>query len=426
MKILTTIITSVALFISITTSKAQHRSELPAQDATGISLDDIMKTKARFKYEIERTKTRSLPITIDTNFDSFIDEADYNEVDIEALQLNDIVHHNFQKDIHNYKAIASYKIGFSEDFYSIVVTVIKKETKMESILINYTLDGKFMDSILVSHDDLTESSTRTITNISESTLTRNHIFIEDQQERIEESVYRIGTDGILKELSSEEVLVDKVIRQLELRYDKVNTHLLVTKVNPANTQETIMVIPEYAEIDEDEIYFELNSHIVVVTNLTGDIIHHYFESSKTNGMVSDAVRLSEITIDTAPYIVAKNARAFGVRVNFYGLSKANPYSKETISLFVKSGNTLKKVLHNFDVMEYGGEWDTNCAGAFIGTKKILILSKQVTKGYYDIIVKEKITETINYENEEGDCDTKEKITSNSGRLLFDGKTYISN
>ncbi len=426
MKILTTIITIVVLFISITNSKAQHRSELPAQDATGLSLDDIKRAKARFKYELGVTKTRNLPLTIETNFDSFIDEADYTEVDIEALQLNTIVYHNFQKDIHSYKAIASYQIGFSEDFYSIVVTVIKGDTQMESILINYTLDGKFIDRILVAHDDISESPTSTTTSISGSTLIRNHMFIEEQQERIEESIYRIDTDGTIKELSSEEVLFDKVIQQLGLSYDMVNTHLLAIKVNPANTQETIMVIPEYAEKDEEEIYFEFNSHIVLANNLTGDITHAYFESSKTNGMISDAVRLSDITIDTAPYIVAKETRAFGVRVSFYGASRANPYSNKTISLFVKSGNTLKKVLHNFDVMDYGGEWDTNCAGAFIEGKKILILSGKATKGYYDIIVKEKITETINYENKEGDCDTKEKITSNSGRLIFDGETYTSN
>jgi len=427
MKISTNIITIITLFFTVA-SNAQEAFPAAdaAQDATGISLSDIKRETAAFKQEVEATRTRTLPLTDDRNFDSFIEAEDYNDVAIEALKLDNIVYHNFNKDIHKYNAIASYKIKFSEDFYSIVVTIKKGETKMESILINYTLDGKFIDSILIAHDEIDENPTRTTAKIAQSTLTRSHKFQEGQEERIEESVYKIDAEGTIVELSSEEVLIEDVKLQLGLENAKLNTRLLTSKRNPANTQETIMVIPEYGTLYDDEMHFNLNTYIVIVNNVTGNITHKYFESSTTNGWVSDAVNLSEITIDTAPYMVAKDKRAFGIRVNYYGSSQVNPYTQKTISLFVKAGDTLKKVLHNYEVMNYGGEWNNDCEGEFTEEKKILIISEKTTEGYFDIIAKSTIIHSVNYVPEDGDCEAEKEVVIKKTSLKFNGETYTSN
>jgi hypothetical protein len=397
-----------------------------AQDATGVSLSDLKGKTALFKQEVEATRIRTLPTTDDRNFDSFIEAEDYNDVNIEVLNLNDIIYHNFNQDIHKYKALASYRIEFSEDFYSIVVTIKKGETKMESILINYTLDGKFIDSILISHDEIDENPTRTTTKITQSTLTRSHIFQEGEEERTEESVYKIDVEGRIVELSSEEVLIEDVKLQLGLENAKLNTRLLTSKRNPANKQETIIVIPEYGTLYDDEMHFNLNTYIVIVNNITGKITHKYFERSKTNGWVSDAIYLSEITIDTAPYIVAIDKRAFGIRVYYYNSSKPNPFSNKTISLFVKSGDTLKNVLHNYEVMNYGGEWDSDCEGEFTEEKKILIISEKSTNGYFNISVKNTIVYSVNHTSEDGDCDTEKEVVIKKTSLKFDGETYTSN
>tara|TARA_R110000765_G_scaffold366084_3_gene456217 strand:+ start:2509 stop:3768 length:1260 start_codon:yes stop_codon:yes gene_type:complete len=418
MKISTNIIAIIALFIT-TICNAQ------VQDATGISLSNIKREIAAFKKEVEVTKARNLPVSIDTNFDSFIDEADYNDVDKKALKLDEIVYHNFNKAIHSYKVVASYRLEFSEDFYSTVVTVIKGDSKMESILINYTLDGDYIASILVAYDELPNNVSRTQSRITRSSITRNHTSKEGGEVYKATSVYRINSAGEIEELSPDEVLVEDVIQQLGLENANLNRALIIAKVNPSNTQETIMVIPEYAEKDEEETYFELNSHIVLVNNLTCKITHKYYESSETNGWISDAIHLTEITIDTAPYIVAKDTRAFGVRVNYNGSSSANPYSNETISLFVKSGDALKNVLHNFEVMKYGGEWDTNCAGEFDEEKKVLIIAEKITNGFFDIIVKSTRMHSVNYITEYDDCESEKDVVNQKIHLKFDGETYKS-
>lgn len=218
-------------------------------------------------------------------------------------------------------------------------------------------------------------------------------------------------------------LIDTLLKNLKIKKENCKLDLVVSKKIPNSPNETIVVIPEI--VDEEEQYFELNSYILIVNTETGKITHQYFESSKTNHWFSDAIQLREITIDTAPYNVTDDKRAFGIRVRYVGSSQANPYENETISLFIKSENTLKNILKTFVTLNDHGEWNTHCAGEFLNTKNTLIISKEKTNGYFDILAKSKITESINYEDENGDCDSKENNTTAKTILKFDGKEYKS-
>ncbi len=216
-------------------------------------------------------------------------------------------------------------------------------------------------------------------------------------------------------------ILNIVEKQLNLDKSKIKEDLVVYKIIPNDKTETIVVIPEV--VSEGEGYFELNSYILIVDTKTGKIKNKYFESSETNNWTSDAVVLKDISIDTAPYQISDTNRAFGIRVHYYGMSKANPYSNTTISLFIKLGNRLKKVLNSFDLLNYNGEWDTNCVGEFIDEKKILILSSNKTNGFHNLIVKNQITVTKNFEDKNGGCDYKEKKTIKKTILKFNGREY---
>ncbi len=216
-------------------------------------------------------------------------------------------------------------------------------------------------------------------------------------------------------------LLDTVLKNLNLKKEKCKMDWVRLKENPNNPEETIVVIPEIVE--EGEEYFELNSYILIINSKTGEILNQYFESSKTNEWVSDAIELREITIDTAPYNVTDDKRAFGVRVRYVGSSQANPYENETISLFVKSGNELNNVLKNFATLDYHGEWETDCVGKFTNSKSILIISKEKTNDYFDILVKRKITESIAYVDTNGDCDSKENSITEQTILKYNRNLY---
>jgi hypothetical protein len=218
--------------------------------------------------------------------------------------------------------------------------------------------------------------------------------------------------------SQDSTLLDSVLKQLDLNKSKIKTEFVVSKVIPNNSNETILVIPEI--VVEEEDYFEFNSYILIVNTKTGKIIHNY---SEKNAWISDAVQLTEIIIDTANYQISEQNRAFGIKVKYSGSSQPNPYKSESFSLFIKSGTTLKKVLINYEILYYGGEWDTNCEGEFLAMKKIIIVSKNKTNDYFDLIVKNKITETKNMLDKNGNCNTLETFTEEKTILKFNGLEY---
>ena len=225
----------------------------------------------------------------------------------------------------------------------------------------------------------------------------------------------------IAQVLSQTEIIESVLNQLKIKKTDCKTEFIIIKKTPNNDTESIIVIPEL--VSEDEHYFELNSHILIIDNKTGKIKNRFFESSQTNEWVSDAIRMVEVSIDTAPYVVQKGKRAFGIKVRYLGSSKPNPYGKETISLFIKNKNKLSRVLKNFEINGNSGEWDANCAGEFNTVKKTLIISDNITNGYYNIIVKNKISNSKTFINKQGDCDEKEEIQIIKTILKFENNEY---
>lgn len=410
------------LFVLISCSQnTKEKKEIivKVQDAVDFVIESPKKVDdVSFDKIINEIKTKATPLIDSTNFDNFKEIKSYNKQEVEAFKLEKL-YPDFYKEGYNYNATASCKIEFSKGFHSIVLTILKGEHEMESVLINYDLNGNIIDSKVISYDEIAEGMFKVESKIEKNKITINYTEWTDEK-RQSTRIYEVKANGKLTFISEEEIMINNVIKQLGLNKQKIKADLL-TYVIFGDPKESIIVIPEI--VDEGEHYFELNSHIVIINNETQKIIHQYVESSKINGWVSDAIVLSKIKIDTAPYVVSENSRAFGVKVIYVGNSHANPYENETISLFVKSEKSLKKVLHNYDTMNNSGEWNTDCVGEFTDVKNTLSMSKEKTNGYFNILVKSNITESKAYMNENGDCDSKDTITTKTTVLKFNGKTY---
>lgn len=413
--------------------KMERKSEFTEQDVPSeqveYRVDDAQKS-LDFDAVIALTKAKELPHIDTTNFDHFIDEDDLKNIESESLSIEKI-YTDFYAEGSKYQAMDSYRLELSPNYHTVVVTFKKGDFEMESTLINYDLKGNIIDNQLIAYDEIAEGMTRVASRISENKITTNRIFWTEKKE-IEQEEYSIQNDGkieamdskILSEILPEYPLISSVLNALGLHPLEVKTDLIASKTLNQYLGDEIVVIPEI--VDEGENYFELNSHIVIVDYETGDITHSFFESAKTNHWVSDAIELQEIKIDAAPYDLSEGKRAFGIRVRYHGMSGANPYENETLSLFVKSGQGLQKILNNFSVMDYGGEWDTSCQGEFDRTEKVLILSDEQTNGWFDILVKSKITKTINEEDGNGECISKETTSTETTVLKFNGKEYRTN
>lgn len=382
-----------------------------------------------FLETIKSAKAKYLPQIEKTNFDSFIDKDDYTQIDFKALKL-DLVYPDLNFENHNARIIDLYTLPIRDDYHSVVITVLKNDNEMESILINFNAEGDIIDHELVAYDEIAEGMSQIVSRISENLLTVNRIFWGNTKE-IEQAEYEIRWDGTIEKVDTKSLnkffedfeLIDKVLTELKLDWVQTKNSMIKTKVYPENPNETFLVIPEV--VDEGEQYFELNSHIVIADNHTGKISHKFFESNQTNQWVSDAIELWKINIDTAKYQLSEKTKAYGIQVDFLGMSRVNPYSNQTLSLFIKSGNKLEKILSNYSVKDFGGEWDGDCNGEFNSEEKIVFVGSHKTKGYFDLLVNKKITDTKNYQDEDkGECQTENSYQIKNTILKFDGRMYV--
>lgn len=149
-----------------------------------------------FSNAIQLLPSKAIPTVDSTSFDSFIDEDDYKIVDTDALQL-DRIFPAWNSEGYHFRAIHAYQIYLSHSFISIVVTVLKGDNEMESLLINYDPDGNMIDFEMVSYDEIAEGWTRYTSMIEKNLLTRTYYIwsSEDSFPIMEVSLLSINSDG---------------------------------------------------------------------------------------------------------------------------------------------------------------------------------------------------------------------------------------
>jgi hypothetical protein len=218
------------------------------------------------------------------------------------------------------------------------------------------------------------------------------------------------------------ILFTKVLKQLNITEKDINIDLCREKVLPYSKMNTVFVIAKYIGSEserESDGFITLDEYVVIADNNSNEIICFFFEE---NAWTSDAVMLSNIEIDTGIYILNNQNRAFGVRVEYTGSSRPNPYNQTDLSLFVIEGKNLKRILKNFPVSKFVGEWDTNCSGEFESTDTVIDIGNEKNKGFYNLILKTKITNSKNIPIKD-DCVEKKIVTHKTSKLKYRGSEY---
>lgn len=248
---------------------------------------------------------------------------------------------------------------------------------------------------------------------------------------IEEYIEPNELDWFKSDRLNETDLAKIVLKQLHLKPDKVAEEFITMCVFNKYLNETIVVIPEIEnEPNQEELYYQFTSHILIVNSITGKIKYHFQETSEKNGWYSDAIRMTDIVIDTNTYPITKAENAFGIRVHFQGSSQPNPYYSTYLSLYIKEGEEIKKVLDNLPVSEIAGTVNVRldtCAATFEKMEKDVFVGHDTANGYYNLVISKKVVNTIYQPNAEGDCIEKEiKDITEQQILRYDSTTYKLN
>lgn len=197
----------------------------------------------------------------------------------------------------------------------------------------------------------------------------------------------------------------------------IDPHAIVCRRWRGRPGLVLVAAPLIAQVRVDSTVGDLD--VLVVDETTGNTQHRL---RIPHAMDDDAVSISAISFDTAAYRLAPDRLAFGVRREWVGSSRPNPFRETTLSLYEPRGQTLSQVLEEVVVQRIQGEWDLSCAGETVMTERIL----RMIPGQHgqDISVLERITHSNSREAESGECKTTDQaVAPRTVRLSFDGERY---
>lgn len=203
---------------------------------------------------------------------------------------------------------------------------------------------------------------------------------------------------------------DHIVKSLKLEKTRIKEEFCTEKKMP-NAEDSYIAVLPILQGKEEEDFFVVRNYIVI-TDANGAIKNQYFDPVE---ITSDAIMLRSLSIDTGLYNISSGIRAFGVKISVRNGSQPNPYSSETISLYYPSGNTLKKVLNEFELSVYSGEWDTRCTGEANDDSSVIMMDKTKTNNFTDLKIK---TISVKRKTKEVNGDCKENETSKTSYRIL--------
>lgn len=219
-------------------------------------------------------------------------------------------------------------------------------------------------------------------------------------------------------------LLKKVLKQLALQEKDIEKTLFASKILPYAKDKSVLTFPKYVSKTDDSYVFD--AYIVVVDNQTGKILYKFYESEAWE---SDAIMLSQITIDTGLFILNNETRAFGVRLTYHHSSNWDPYSRTDLSLFIVENNKLKRILEDYTISNYSGDFRASCAeGSKEEMESVIDIDKQHQHNLFnDLVISETVITTDyikkKYPKDDQDCEEKRKIVKKTKRMQYDGSVY---
>lgn len=143
----------------------------------------------------------------------------------------------------------------------------------------------------------------------------------------------------------------------------------------------------------------------------------------TPAFTSNDGSVVDVSIDTGRYRLASGVRPFGIREVSESTSRYSPDADTVLSLYVRDGTHLRKVLDGLPVDSDRGDYDGDCSGHSTHQVQTIDVAPSSHHGFADLIVTSSVTESTDSKDGD-DCKSIESVPKISRMTLeYDGRTY---
>lgn len=181
------------------------------------------------------------------------------------------------------------------------------------------------------------------------------------------------------------------------------------------------VIMAYAQSQTDQGDGTSGHYLLNIIKYNRGNVRLNYHYKVAEELVSDAISLNSIQLDTANYKISNSNRALGIRLNYSGHSQPNPFSMTVLNLYDLKNK--KTVLDSFIVTRYRAETDTRCNAEVEDRASTLSMQNIQSNQFFDILVKSRIDRSIFQGTRENCQEMTKPTTLEKFTLKFDGQQY---
>lgn len=138
----------------------------------------------------------------------------------------------------------------------------------------------------------------------------------------------------------------------------------------------------------------------------------------------EGVAIQEILVDTGRYVLAPDARAFGLRVRYRGTTRGDTFASETLRLYVAQAGKLREVLQEVELDNESGEWNADCTGHFRQLRSMLSVRPNRNSAFADLVLARTVAQSRGQMQEDGSC-AEQAQPAHYGTVVlrYDGERY---
>jgi hypothetical protein len=183
---------------------------------------------------------------------------------------------------------------------------------------------------------------------------------------------------------------------------------------------TVMLVPIRHEEADEWLDMVGDLEVLVFADGSGTPSHRLLEQRLTS---EDAIAVSRIEIDPARYDLDGSTPVFGVRIERANRARYNPGSVSTLRLYRIEEGRLEAILIDLAVGSAISEFNNNCEGEELETRRDVLVSDPGPNSLADLVVVGRTVKTVSSGMGEACTQMTEDFGEERTVLVFDGRSY---